>query len=137
MLDALRKDPEDDERPRPSLKRLRDVVQGPFGVRSLALTGLLDPGRLLHPVLRRSFFLPIVLALLLSFLLSPVVRALNRLRIPNGLGAVLVVFGLLGGLGVGGLRAVEPGLRMGAEGAGEPCASWSASCASSRSPSRP
>jgi predicted PurR-regulated permease PerM len=49
----------------------------------------------------RAFFLPIVLAILLSFLLSPVVRGLNKLRIPNSLGAALVVFGLLGSLGCG------------------------------------
>ena len=56
----------------------------------------------------RSFFLPIVLALLLSFLLSPVVRFLHRLRIPNALGAGLVVFGLLGGLAWGVYVLADP-----------------------------
>jgi predicted PurR-regulated permease PerM len=76
-------------------------MQGPFGVRSLALTGLFLLASLYTLYFARAFFLPIVLAILLSFLLSPVVRGLNKLRIPNSLGAALVVFGLLGSLGWG------------------------------------
>ena len=90
-----------EERPRPNVRKLRDAMQGPFGVRSLALTGLFLLAALYTLYFARAFFLPIVLAILLSFLLSPVVRGLNKLRIPNGLGAALVVFGLLGGLGWG------------------------------------
>jgi predicted PurR-regulated permease PerM len=100
MLEALRKDPEE-ERPRPDIKRLRDVARGPFGVRSIALTGMFILAAFYTLYFGRSFFLPIVLALLLNFLLSPVVRGLNRLRIPNGLGALLVVFGFLGALAWG------------------------------------
>lgn len=101
MIEALRKDPEDDERPRPNLQRLGDAMQGPFGIRSLALTGLLILASFYTLYFGRAFFLPIVLAMLLNFLLSPVVRALRKLRIPNALGAALVVFGLLGGVSWG------------------------------------
>lgn len=104
MIPALRPETpatDTDERPRPNLKRLRDAIQGPFGVRSLALTGMFILAAFYTLYFGRAFFLPIVLALLLNSLLSPVVRGLKRLRIPNALGAALVVFGLLGGLGWG------------------------------------
>lgn len=107
MIPALRPEPpaspssDTDERPRPNIKKLRESMQGPFGVRSIALTGLLVLAAFYTLYFGRAFFLPIVLALLLNSLLSPVVRGLNRLRIPNALGAALVVFGLLGGLGWG------------------------------------
>lgn len=101
MIEALRKDPEDDERPRPNLQRLGDAMQGPFGVRSLALTGLFILAAFYTLYFGRAFFLPIVLAVLLNFLLSPVVRALRKLRIPNALGAALVIFALVGGVSWG------------------------------------
>lgn len=101
MIDALRQEPEDDERPRPNLQRLGDAMQGPFGIRSLALTGLLILAAFYTLYFGRAFFLPIVLAMLLNFLLSPVVRFLHKLRVPNALGAALVVFGLVGGVSWG------------------------------------
>ena len=101
MLDAMRQETPPEERARPNIKKLRDILQGPLGVRSLALTGLFILAAFYTLYLARSFILPIVLALLLNFLLSPVVRGLNKLRIPNGLGAALVIFGLLGGMAWG------------------------------------
>jgi predicted PurR-regulated permease PerM len=97
MLDAMRQETPPEERARPNIKKLRDILQGPLGVRSLALTGLFILAAFYTLYLARSFILPIVLALLLNFLLSPVVRGLNKLRIPNALGAALVVFGVVGG----------------------------------------
>jgi predicted PurR-regulated permease PerM len=101
MLDAVRREPPPEERPQPNLKKLRDVLQTPFGIRSIALTGLFILAAFYTLYLARSFILPIVLALLLNFLLNPVVRGLNKLRIPNALGAALVVFGLIGGVAWG------------------------------------
>jgi predicted PurR-regulated permease PerM len=49
----------------------------------------------------RVFLLPIVFAVLLSFLLSPVVRWLARFRIPPPLGAGLLILALLALLGSG------------------------------------
>ena len=40
MIQPLQEEPPEGELPRPNLKKLRDVMQGPFGIRSLALTGL-------------------------------------------------------------------------------------------------
>jgi len=47
----------------------------------------------------RVFLLPIVFALLLNFLFSPVVRALGRFRIPTPLGAGIVILVALGVIG--------------------------------------
>jgi predicted PurR-regulated permease PerM len=58
--------------------------------------------------LARSCFLPIILALLLNFLLSPVVRALKKLHIPEAIGAALVIFGLLGAIGLGIYELASP-----------------------------
>ncbi|HEX9945725.1 MAG TPA: AI-2E family transporter [Thermoanaerobaculia bacterium] len=108
MLEAIRKEPPEEERPRPNIKRLRDLLQGPLGVRSLALTGLFTLALFYTLYLGRVFFLPITLAILLSFLLSPVVRWLKKLHIPEGLSAALVVFGLLGLLGLGVYELATP-----------------------------
>lgn len=94
--------------PRPDVRKLRDVLQGPFDIRSIALTGLFVLALFYTLYLGRSFFLPIVLALLLSFVLSPVVRFLRKLRIPIALGAAVVVFGLLGGLVLGVYELAGP-----------------------------
>ena len=49
----------------------------------------------------REFLLPITLALLLTFLLRPAVRALGRHRVPLTLAAGLVLAGLFGVAGFG------------------------------------
>jgi predicted PurR-regulated permease PerM len=108
MLEIIRRDPPEDEHPRPNLKKLRDVLQGPFGIKSIALTGLFILAAFYTLYFGRSFFLPIILALLLNFLLSPLVRFLKKLRIPEALGAGLVIFTLLGGLGWGVYELAGP-----------------------------
>lgn len=95
--------PADEQAPPPTVKRLRGST-----IRSAAAAGLFVLAAFYTLYFGRSFFLPIVLALLLSFLLSPVVRFLHRLRIPNALGAALVVFGLLGSLGWGVYELADP-----------------------------
>ena len=56
----------------------------------------------------RSLLLPIVLALLLSLILYPAVRALKRLRVPEPAGAALIVAALCGALGLGLYQLFEP-----------------------------
>ena len=56
----------------------------------------------------RAFLLPVTLAVLLSFLLSPVVGFLGRLRIPVGVAAAVVVIGLLGSVGFGVYKLAGP-----------------------------
>jgi len=108
MLEAIRPEPPEEERPRPNLKRLREILQGSLGIHSFSLTGLFVLAAFYTLYLARSFFLPIILALLLSLLLNPVVRGLKRLHIPEGLGAALIVLGLLGVLGLGVYELATP-----------------------------
>lgn len=56
----------------------------------------------------RSFLLPIVLAILLSLILYPAVRALKRIRIPEAAGAAIVVLSLAGVLGTALYQLFEP-----------------------------
>jgi len=56
----------------------------------------------------RSLLLPVVLAILLSLILYPAVRALRRLSIPEPAGAALVVATLTGALALGIYQLFEP-----------------------------
>lgn len=56
----------------------------------------------------RQFLLPITFAILLSYLLSPVVRALSRLHIPPPLGAGLIILALITIIGAGGYELSGP-----------------------------
>jgi predicted PurR-regulated permease PerM len=79
----------------PDLGKLESTLRDRMEVRSLALTGLLVLAVLYTMYFARAFLFPIVLAVLLDFLLSPMIRALKRVRIPEPVGAALVlIFGL-------------------------------------------
>src|SRR5919197_926547 len=56
----------------------------------------------------RALFIPLALALLLNALLRPLVRGLERLRVPTVAGATLVSLGFLGVLVGGGFALVNP-----------------------------
>jgi predicted PurR-regulated permease PerM len=86
---------------RPDIHKRGEALLDRLEVRSLAISGLFVLAMLYTLYFARAFFLPIVIAVLLDFLLSPVIRALTRLRIPEPGGAALVVVGLLGGVGLG------------------------------------
>jgi predicted PurR-regulated permease PerM len=101
MLEKIRKETPKEDLPRPEIKNLRHALQGPFGIRSFAISGLFILAAFYTLYFGRAFFLPIVLSLLLNFLLSPVVRGLKKLHIPESLGAGLVILSLLGLMGLG------------------------------------
>jgi predicted PurR-regulated permease PerM len=75
--------------------RITELLQKPFDVRSVALTGLFILAIFYTMYFTRSVLLPIVLALLLSYLLRPVIRALARLKIPSLISSALVLILLL------------------------------------------
>lgn len=75
--------------------RIAELLQRPFGVQSVFLTGLFILAIFYTIYFMRSILLPIVLALLLSYLLRPIVRGLARLKIPLPVGAFLILVGLL------------------------------------------
>ena len=75
--------------------RIAELLQKPFGVQSVFLTGLFILAIFYTIYFMRSILLPIVLALLLSYLLRPIVRGLALLKIPLPVGAALILCGLL------------------------------------------
>jgi len=69
--------------------------------RSGALWGLFTLALLGALYMARTVVLPVVLAVLVSLLLAPVVRVLERLKVPRWLGAALLVAGLVAAVGGG------------------------------------
>jgi len=101
-----RSDVSDDEREAEEVTsrarlRIADLLQKPFDVRSVALTGVFILAVFYTIYFMRSVLLPIVLALLLSYLLRPIVRGLAQLKIPLPMGAAFLLIGLLGLVGYG------------------------------------
>lgn len=99
---------EEEPAPRPDIRKLGDLLRAPIDIRSLALTGTFVLLLFYTLYFARPFFLPIILAMLLNFLLSPAVRGLKKLRIPESIGAGIVLLAVLGTVGYGGYRLSGP-----------------------------
>jgi predicted PurR-regulated permease PerM len=89
---------EREEPSRPDLSRFFELFSGPVDVRSITLTGIFILLVFYTLYFARDFLLPVVLAFLLTFLLAPVVRGLNRIRVPETIGAALVILAVLSGV---------------------------------------
>jgi predicted PurR-regulated permease PerM len=76
--------------------------------RSNALAGLLFLGVLYTLYFARALVVPIVLAVLLDFLLRPLVRTLRRVGIPEAAGAAIVLLGAVGTLAIVSYQLAEP-----------------------------
>jgi predicted PurR-regulated permease PerM len=85
----------------PNVTKLATLLGENADARHVALVGLFLLAVFYTLRLAQPFFLPIVLAILLDFLLSPVVRALRRVGLPEPAGAGLVVLGLVAALTLG------------------------------------
>jgi predicted PurR-regulated permease PerM len=83
-------------------------LEGPIDVRSIALTGLFVIASVSALRLAEELFLPVVLAVLLKFLLDPLLRALERLRVPLAAGAFLVLLVVGAGLALVVQHTYEP-----------------------------
>ncbi len=88
--------------------RVHDLLHRPFDVRSFATTGLFLLAIFYTIYFLRSLLLPIVLALLLSYLLRPIIRGLARIKIPPLIGSALVLFSLVGMIGYGASFLAAP-----------------------------
>lgn len=82
----------------PDLGALSEVLRTSYSLQSVALVVIAVLGLVYTLYFARSFFLPVTIALLLKFLLSPAVRRLQRLRMPTALAAALTLGILLAGL---------------------------------------
>ena len=79
-----------------------DDLPIPSNINTVLLGGLFLLAMLAACYVASEIVLPIVLAFVLSLVLQPAMRALERVRLPRGVAAVLlilVLFGTLGGLG--------------------------------------
>jgi predicted PurR-regulated permease PerM len=83
----------------PDLKKTGEALRKDVEVRSIAITGLFVLALFYTLYFARAFILPIVLAVLLDFLLSPLVRAFKRARIPEPISAAIIILALLGAAG--------------------------------------
>jgi predicted PurR-regulated permease PerM len=88
--------------------RLSDLLRGPFDIKSVALTGLFVLAVFYTMYFMRAMLLPIVLALLLSYLLAPVVRLLGNIRVNPPFGAAIVLLSVVGLLVYAISRLAEP-----------------------------
>lgn len=75
-----------------------DDLSPPIDVRSVALSGIFLLLVFYTLKLASGFFIPIVLAFLLNSIFGPIVRALSRLRIPEPVGAGVVLLSFLAAL---------------------------------------
>jgi len=81
----------------PDLETTADALNQGKAWPTLTLTALLVLACLYTLYLAKGFLAPVVLAIVFNFLLSPFVRTLRKLRIPEALGAAVV---MLAGLGL-------------------------------------
>jgi predicted PurR-regulated permease PerM len=112
-LDGAPRSPESSTAPdgsieAPSLASLEGALETQPAVRSIAATLLLVIASFYTLYFARAFFLPVTFGLLLNLLLSPVVRTLKRARIPEPLGAAIVVLSIVAAVGVGGYFLTDP-----------------------------
>lgn len=92
----------------PDASKLSQILGERPDVRTMALVGLFLLAALYTLHIARAFLLPIAVALLLDFLLSPVVRWLRKFRIPSPVGAGLVMILLLGAIAGTGYYLAGP-----------------------------
>lgn len=103
-------DDQAEDRSRPDLTRITDRLRGPLGAIAVATVGLFLLAIFYTLYLGKQFFLPIVVAVLLNFLLTPAVRALKRIGLPApaSAGVILVLF--FGAVGYGTYRVWTPAM---------------------------
>jgi predicted PurR-regulated permease PerM len=99
--------------PAPDLERTEAAAET-LGARSASIIVLAVLAVLYTLYFARDFFIPIIFAILLNFLLSPVLRALARMRIPPPAGAAIVVVILLSAVGGGVYALAGPAQQLAA-----------------------
>ena len=80
----------------PTLKDTARLFGGPLSIRSLSLTGLFILACFYTLYFASAVLFPVTLALVLMFLFAPLIRALQRGRIPSAVGSAMVIVFILG-----------------------------------------
>lgn len=89
------------------------AVAGPIDIRNPSLAILATIAVIASLYLARSFFAPVVLAVLLSYALYPVVSFMrHRLFVPRALGAALIVMGIVTASGYGVIALQEQAVEL-------------------------
>lgn len=81
---------EKQELPRTPIPKIQPLRK-PLSVAAISTSGIFVLAMFYTFYFAREFFLPVVLAIILSLLLKPLVRGLNRLKIPEAVGAAVVL----------------------------------------------
>lgn len=92
-------DPDPDPAPMPSRPPEPSRVPMPVDVRSASLAVLAVAATIYTLHWASAVFIPLMLGIMLSYALTPIVDALERLRLPRAVGAVLVLGAIVGCLG--------------------------------------
>lgn len=95
-------------RSRPDITELSRYFFGPRSVSAIAVTGLFILGLIAFFYFAKPFLMPVILALLLSFLLKPVVNALCRAGVKRPIGAAVVLILFIGLISTALYRLNEP-----------------------------
>lgn len=80
----------------------------PRDIRSVALAGIFVLAVLYTIYFARAVLLPVTLALLLTFLLRPLIRLLKKIKIPEVAGSAIIILMLIGALGYGADQLADP-----------------------------
>jgi predicted PurR-regulated permease PerM len=88
--------------------RLAELLQSTLNIRSIALTGLFILAVFYTMYFVRATLLPLVLAVLLSYLLRPITRALARIKIPPSIGSAIVLASVVGIVGYSAFNLAAP-----------------------------
>lgn len=80
----------------PNLETTAHILRTRASVRSVALTGLFVLACFYTAYFAQDFLVPVMLAVVFTFLLSPFVRLLKRFWIPEAAGAAIVIVALFG-----------------------------------------
>ena len=94
-------------KPAPDISATKAAIEKPSS-RSISITIIAVLATLYTLYFAREFLVPIVFAILLNFLLSPLLRALSRIKIPPPAGAAIIVLILLGAIGIGAYSITGP-----------------------------
>lgn len=106
--DATQGNPASGEHVSEDLTTLAVPFRGVLGPLAIPVKGLLLLAVVFALYAGRAFLVPVAAAVLLNFLLAPVVRGLGRVGLPHAAGAALVMLTVLGVVGSGVYRLAGP-----------------------------
>jgi len=91
-----------------SLKTLSEKLHTDASIPSIGITVLAILAVIYTLYFGHAFFIPVVFAVLLNFLLSPLIRAARRIGIPPAVSASVVILATIGILGMGAYELATP-----------------------------